>query len=60
LIAVMHKLAIAIWRVLAGKAPYHDLDADYLAQRDLTRAMRRITAQANTLGLTVRFDPIGA
>ncbi|WP_157495350.1 transposase [Kutzneria sp. 744] len=60
LVAVMHKLVIAIWHVLAGKVAYHDLGADYFAKRDPTQGMRRITAQANALGLTVRFDPIGA
>jgi hypothetical protein len=60
LVAVMHKLAIAIWQILTDKVPYRDLGADYFARRDPTRAMRRITAQANALGLTVRFDPIEA
>ena len=60
LVAVMHTLAIAIWQVLTSKVPYRDLGADYFSQRDPARAMRRITAQANALGLTVRFDPIEA
>jgi transposase len=60
LVAVMHKLAIAIWQVLHDRVPHHDLGADYFAQRDPIRAMHRITKQANALGLTVRFDPIGA
>lgn len=58
LVAVMHKLAIAIWHVLHDHAPYQDLGPDHYAKRDPERAMRRITQEANRLGLTVRFDPI--
>jgi transposase len=58
LVAVMHKLAIAIWHVLHDKTDYRDLGADYFTRRDPERAIRRITKEANRLGLTVRFDPI--
>jgi transposase len=60
LVAVMHKLAIAIWHILSEKVTHRDLGADYFTRRDPERAMRRIVKQANALGLTVRFDPIGA
>lgn len=60
LVAVMHKLANAIWHVLHDRVPYRDLGADYFTRRDPARAMRRITKEANSLGLTVRFDPIPA
>lgn len=60
LVAVMHKLAIAIWHILHDQTAYHDLGADYLTRRDPHRAMRRITREANTLGFTIRFDPIPA
>lgn len=58
LVAVMHKLAIAIWNVLKTRKPHHDLGADYLPRRDPQRLIRAITRQANAIGLTVRFDPI--
>jgi transposase len=58
LVAVMHKLAIAIWHVLHDKTAYHDLGADHRTRRDPQRAMRRMTREANALGLTIRFDPI--
>jgi transposase len=58
MVAVMHKLAIAIWHVLNDHAPYRELGADYFAKRDPERAIRRMTKEANSLGLTVRFDPI--
>ncbi|RLU80136.1 hypothetical protein CTZ27_35390 [Streptomyces griseocarneus] len=37
-----------------------ELGANYFAQRDPARAMRRMTKEANSLGLTIRFDPIPA
>lgn len=58
LVAVMHKLAIATWHVLHDKTTYRDLGADYLTRRNPHHAMKRMTHQANTLGLTIRFDPI--
>jgi transposase len=58
LVAVMHKIAISIWHVLHDKTDYRDLGADYSARRDPERAMRRMQREANTLGLTIRFDPI--
>jgi transposase len=60
LIAVMHKLAIAIWHILRNKTRYQDLGADYFTRRDPERAMRRMTKEANRLGLTVRFEPLTA
>ncbi len=58
LVAVMHKLTIAIWHVLHDQQPYRDLGADYFARRNPNRAMRRMIKQANSLGFTIRFDPI--
>jgi hypothetical protein len=58
LVAVMHKLVIAIWHVLHDKVPYRDLGADHFTRRNPERAIRRMTREANSLGLTVRFDPI--
>jgi hypothetical protein len=60
LVAVMHKLAIAIWHVLHDQAPYRELGADYFAKRDPERAIRRMIKEANSLGLTVRFEPIAS
>jgi len=58
LVAVMHKIVIAIWHVLKHKTAFQDLGADYLPKRDPQRAMRRMQREANSLGLTIRFDPI--
>jgi transposase len=57
-VAVMHKITIAIWHILRNKTTYQDLGADYFTRRDPERAIRRMTKEANRLGLTVRFDPI--
>ncbi|RZB14787.1 IS110 family transposase [Streptomyces sp. F001] len=58
MVAVMHKLAIAIWHVLHDHVPYRDLGADYFTKRDPERAMRRMIKEANSLGMTLRFEPI--
>ena len=58
LVAVMHKLVIAIWHVLHDKVAHHDWGADYFTRRDPQHTMRQIIKQANALGMTVRFDPI--
>ncbi|WP_307711249.1 transposase [Streptomyces sp. V4I23] len=58
LVAVMHKLAIAVWHVLHDRARYRELGADHFTRRDPERAMRRILKEANSLGLTARFEPI--
>ncbi|MGW3916195.1 IS110 family transposase [Streptomyces sp. NPDC005070] len=60
LVAVMHKLTIAIWHVLHDHTPYRELGPDHFTRRDPERAMRRMTKEANSLGLTVRFEPITA
>ncbi|MGA5135264.1 transposase [Streptomyces olivoreticuli] len=57
-VAVMHKLAVAIWHALHDRVPYQELGADYFAKRDPERAMRRMTREANSLGMTLRFEPI--
>ncbi|MYS82011.1 IS110 family transposase, partial [Streptomyces sp. SID5474] len=60
LVAVMHKLAIAVWHVLHDNVPYRDLGTDHFTKRNPERAMRRMVKEANSLGLTIRFDPIPA
>lgn len=54
----MHKLTIAIWHVLHDHLPYRDLGTDYFTRRNPDRALRRMTKEANSLGFTVRFDPV--
>ncbi|MFF4795944.1 transposase, partial [Streptomyces sp. NPDC001276] len=60
LVALEHTLLTAVWHILTTDSPFHDLGGDYYTKHDPARALRRITRQANALGLTVRFEPIGA
>lgn len=60
LVALEHSMLTAVWHILTDNVPYADLRGDYYAKHDPERAMRRLTRQANALGLTVRFDPIEA
>jgi len=60
LVAIEHSILVAVWHMLTNNVDYHDLGGDYFARLDPERAMRRIIRQANSLGFTVRFDPIQA
>ena len=60
IVAIQHKILTSTWHMLTNDAAYNDLGADYYTRLDPERAMRRIVAQANALGYTVRFDPIAA
>jgi hypothetical protein len=44
--------------LLTHDTAFHDPGGDYYAKHDPERALRGITRQANTLGFTVRFEPI--
>jgi hypothetical protein len=44
--------------MLVNNLDYHELGPDHFTRREPTNVMRRITKQANALGLTVRFDPV--
>jgi transposase len=58
IVAVEHSILIAVWHMLTDDVDYQDLGGDYFTKHDPERTLRRITRQANALGLTVRFDPI--
>ncbi|MGW2190316.1 hypothetical protein [Streptomyces sp. NPDC001719] len=55
---MMHKPAIAIWHLLHDHEPYHELGPDHSTRHDPEHAMRRMTKEANSLGLTARYKPI--
>lgn len=57
-VAVEHSILTAAWYMLTNNVDYHDLGEEHYIRRDPERALRRITKQANTLGNTIRFDPI--
>ena len=58
IVAIEHSILTAVWHILTEDVDYQDLGGDFFTKRDPERTMRRITRQANALGLTVRFDPI--
>lgn len=58
IVAIEHSILTAVWHILTEDVDYHDLGGDFFTKRDPERTMRRITRQANALGLTERFDPI--
>jgi len=60
IVAIQHSILVAVWHMLTNEVDYTDLGGDYFARLDPELAMRRIVRQANTLGFTVRFDPIQA
>ena len=58
IVAIEHSILTAVWHILTEDVDYQDLGGDFFTKRDPERTLRRITRQANALGLTVRFDPI--
>ncbi|MET7778155.1 IS110 family transposase [Streptomyces mirabilis] len=60
LVAIEHSIMTAVWHMLTADVGYCDLGGDYFTRLDPERAMRRLARQANSLGFTVRFDPIEA
>jgi transposase len=60
LVALERSILTAVWHMLTQDTGLHDLGGDYYTKHNPERALRRITRQANALGLTVRFEPIEA
>ncbi len=58
MVAVEHSILTATWNMISNNQTYNDVGSEHHSRRDPTAAIRRITRQANGLGLTVRFDPI--
>jgi len=59
-VAIQHSMITAIWHMLTNDLDYQDLGGDYFLRRNPEQALRGLIRQANTLGYTVRFDPIQA
>lgn len=55
LMAVMHKIMIAVWHMLTNNVDYHDLGADYHQPRPehLERRKRRLIAELTALGVDI-------
>ena len=60
IVAIEHSILRSVWHMLGNDQPYRELGAGYHQRRHPRNAMRSIIRQANSLGYTVRFDPIPA
>jgi transposase len=58
LVATEHSIIVAIWHMLTSNTAFNDLGGDYYVKRDPQRALRRMVKHANSLGYTIRFEPI--
>jgi transposase len=57
-VAVAHSLIEVVWHILTTGETYHDLGADYFAQRaDPHREARRLLARLEHLGFTATLTP---
>ena len=58
IIVVAHAMLVIVWHVLAGGTPYHELGADFFAQRlDPEKETRRLIARLQALGHQVILQP---
>jgi transposase len=55
-VAVAHSILVSIYHMLTRDEPYQDLGADWLARRNDQAHTRRLVAQLERLGHTVRLD----
>jgi transposase len=58
IIAVAHRIIIALYHMLTKQEPYRDLGANYLDSRSCDRLLQRLSRQATQLGYQVEFTPI--
>jgi transposase len=56
-VAVAHSILVSSYHMLTRDEPYQDLGADWLARRNDQAHTRRLVAQLERLGHTVRLDP---
>lgn len=58
IVAVAHRIIIALYHMLVKQEPYRDLGANYLDNSSGDRLLQHITRQAHRLGYGVEFTPI--
>jgi transposase len=58
--AVAHSIIVACFQIIRDSVPYNDLGADWFDRRRPEHRARQLVHQLNTLGYTVRLDPIEA
>ncbi len=58
IVAVAHRILIAIYHMLTKREPYHDLGATYLDERHKTDLIKRTVRRFAQLGYQVNIEPI--
>jgi transposase len=58
IVAVAHRIIIALYHMLTKQQPYRDLGASYLDSRSCDCLLQRLSRQATQLGYQVEFTPI--
>ncbi|MEL6930792.1 MAG: transposase, partial [Cyanobacteria bacterium J06600_6] len=59
LIAVAHRILIALYHMFKKREPYHDLGVDYLSnQSQQQNSVQRLHSQARQLGYQLELTPI--
>jgi transposase len=56
-VAVAHKILIAIYYVLTSDTPYQELGADYLERLEPERLKRNLVRRLERLGYHVNLEP---
>jgi transposase len=57
IIAVAHRILIAIYHMLSQHEPWHELGATYLDERNKSRLLNRMTRRMERLGYRVTLEP---
>jgi transposase len=58
IIAVAHRILIAIYQMLKKREPYKDLGATYLDQRNKSKVISRLQRRIEQLGYRVTVEPV--
>jgi transposase len=56
-VAVAHKILVAIYHVLTSDTPYQELGADYLERLEPERLKRNLVRRLERLGYQVNLEP---
>lgn len=58
IVAVAHRIVIALYHMLTKHEPYRDVGANYLHNSSPDRFLQRLSHQATQLGYQVEFTPL--
>jgi hypothetical protein len=58
IVAVAHRILIALYHMLTKHEPYRDLGANYLEKRQQDRLLQRLCHRATQLGYHLALTPI--